>query len=211
MAKEKVCGIYCIENLINHKKYIGQSIDIEMRWRGHKSELRRSIHINDYLQNAWNKYGEDNFQFYILEECANNIMDDRERYYIMLYNTVNRDYGYNLESGGSINKTLSDYTKRKISENHADVSGENNPMYGVKMSEYSINRTLSHPNYKNRKIRGEDNRRSSISESDAREIKKYFSDGHISYYGELIDVAEKYHTTVQVVSHIKNGHTWKWL
>lgn len=211
MAKEKVCGIYCIENLINHKKYIGQSIDIEMRWRGHKSELRRSTHINDYLQNAWNKYGEDNFQFYILEECTTNIMDDRERYYIMLYNTVNRDYGYNLESGGSINKTLSDYTKRKISENHADVSGENNPMYGVKMSENSINKTISHPNYKNRKIRGEDNRRASISESDAREIKKYFSDGHTSYYGELIDVAEKYHTTVQIVSHIKNGHAWKWL
>lgn len=211
MAKEKICGIYCIENLVNHKKYIGQSVDIEARWRYHKSELRRDIHGNDYLQKAWNKYGENNFQFYILEYCAIDVMDDREIYYIALYNATNRDYGYNLESGGNINKTLSDFTKCKISENHADMSGENNPMYGVKMSEESINKTLSHPNYKNRKVRGEDNYRASISECDAREIKDYFSDGHTSYYGELRDIAAKYHTTVQIVSHIKNGHSWKWL
>lgn len=211
MAKEKTCGIYCIENLINNKKYIGQSMNIEMRWRSHKSELRRSVHINDYLQNAWNKYGEDNFRFYILEECVIDIINDRERYYIALYDTTNRSCGYNLESGGSINKVLSDSTKCKISENHADVSGEKNPMYGIKMSQDSINKTLSHPNYKNRKIRGEDNHRSSISECDAREIKEYFSDGHASYYGELRDIAEKYNTTVQVVSHIKSGRAWNWL
>lgn len=211
MSKEKICGIYCIENLSNNKKYIGQSVDIEARWRCHKSELRRNIHVNDYLQKAWNKYGENNFQFYILEDCAINVIDDRERYYIMLYDTTNRSCGYNLENGGSINKILSDYTKCKISDNHADMSGENNPMYGVKMSEESINKTLSHPNYKDRKVRGEDNHRSSISEHDAREIKIYFSDGHASYYGELRDVAKKYHTTVQTVSHIKNGRSWKWL
>ena len=128
MAKEKICGIYCIENLINHKKYIGQSQDIKARWRSHKSELKNNIHINDYLQNAWNKYSADNFQFYILEECDIDIIDFRERYYISFYNTTNREYGYNLENGGSINKTLSDSTKLKISKNHADVSGTNNPM-----------------------------------------------------------------------------------
>lgn len=207
----KTCGIYCIENLINHKKYIGQSRNVEMRWRSHRSELRRNIHGNDYLQKAWNKYGEDNFQFYILEECIVDIMNDRERYYIVLYDATNRGCGYNIESGGTINKILSDSTKRKISENHADMSGKNNPMYGVKMSKESIDKTLSNSNYKNRKIRGEDNYRASISECDAREIKKYFSDGHASYYGELRDIAEKYHTTVQIVSHIKSGNTWKWL
>lgn len=211
MAKEKVCGIYCIENLINGKKYIGQSVDIAARWRTHKSELKRNIHGNDYLQKTWNKYGEDNFKFYILEECKIDIIDDRERYYIILYNTTSRDCGYNLESGGHINKTLSSSTRRKISENHADVSGENNPMYGVKMSEESVNKTLSHPNYKNRKFRGEDNHRASISECDAREIKEYFSDGHTLYRGELKDVAQKYNTTAQTISHIKHGRSWKWL
>ena len=211
MAREKICGIYCIENVINHKKYIGQSIDIKSRWRTHKSELRRNNHENDYLQKAWNKYGEENFQFYILEECVVDNINDMERYYIVLYDTTNRRFGYNLESGGTMYKTLSDSTKRKISENHADMSGENNPMYGIKMSQESINKTLSHPNYQNRKIRGENSYRASISECDAREIKNYFSDGHQSYYGELRDVAEKYHTTVQTVSHIKSGRSWAWL
>ena len=47
-------GIYCIENLINNKKYIGQSVDIINRWRHHKNELNSKVHFNDYLQKSWN-------------------------------------------------------------------------------------------------------------------------------------------------------------
>ena len=79
------------------------------------------------------------------------------------------------------------------------------------MSEESVNKTLSHTNYKNRKVRGEESCRASISEREAREIKSYFSDGHTPYYGEIKDIAEKYHTSVQIISHIKNGHSWRWL
>ena len=50
MAKEKICGIYCIENLINGKKYIGQSKNIYHRWDSHKSSLNNRHHFNNYLQ-----------------------------------------------------------------------------------------------------------------------------------------------------------------
>lgn len=145
-------GIYCIENLINNKKYIGQSVDIDNRWRHHKTELNSGTHFNDYLQKSWNKYGEGNFTFYILEFCDVSRLDCREVYYIDLYKTLCRDKGYNLTSGGTDNKIYSDETRRKISNalrghevstesrikisvNHADVSGSNNGMYGRKHSE----------------------------------------------------------------------------
>lgn len=49
---EKICGIYCIENLVNNKKYIGQSVDIINRKQNHFSKLKNKHHENQYLQNA---------------------------------------------------------------------------------------------------------------------------------------------------------------
>ena len=77
---EVVCGIYCIENLINHKKYIGQSMDVYNRWNAHKNALNGNRHRNTYLQRAWNKYGKDNFNFYIIEKCNSDIIDELEKF-----------------------------------------------------------------------------------------------------------------------------------
>ena len=66
-------GIYMIRNIINNKVYIGQSSDLKDRLAHHKSSLRHNRHYSSYLQNAWNKYGEENFEFIILEECEEKI------------------------------------------------------------------------------------------------------------------------------------------
>ena len=159
---EKKIGIYCIENMINGNKYFGQSVNLKDRLYGHKTKLKHNKHKNRHLQFSVNKYGLENFKFYIVEECDFSCLDERERYYISLYQTDNCKFGYNIEPGGSHGlKTLSDQTKLKISEslkgrifseehrskigkanreriisektrakmsdNHADVSGENNP------------------------------------------------------------------------------------
>jgi group I intron endonuclease len=60
-------GIYKIENKANGKVYIGQSANINKRWIEHRSNLNNNRHPNRKLQNAWNNYGQDNFDFNILE------------------------------------------------------------------------------------------------------------------------------------------------
>jgi len=115
MRKNKICGIYCIENINTNKKYIGQSINIEDRWSKHKSELRHNSHDNDYLQKAWNKYGEDSFKFYILEECPQSQLNKKEIYYINLYNVLDYNYGYNLKEGGQ-DGFVSEYGNNKRKE-----------------------------------------------------------------------------------------------
>ena len=208
---ERICCIYCIECLQNGKRYIGQTVNYKSRVYDHKSRLRRNKHPNDCLQKAWNKYGENNFKMYIVHRCTQDELDDLERSYIEMYKTLSHQFGYNIENGGNSKKSASQKTRDLISLHHADVSGENNPMYGVKMSEESINKVMNNQNYINRKHKGEDSHLCSISEETARAIKEYFSDNHTEYRGEITAIAKKYNTSTTIVSHIKHGHAWAWL
>ena len=138
MTREKVCGIYKIENLVNGKVYIGQSVDIESRWREHKniSQRKTSKSYNYPLYKAFRKYGVENFSFEIVEECPVETLSEKEMFYINKYNSCVYDknsYGYNQSYGGDgagAGRVLSEETKQKISKNHTNVKGENAPMYG---------------------------------------------------------------------------------
>lgn len=123
-----VCGIYCIENIDTHKKYIGQSKNIYKRWVDHKWALNNNIHDNDYLQKAWNKYGSEHFVFNIIEVCPVNKLDEREMYYINYFATHDRANGYNLRGGGGRIGDMTPEVREKF-------RGENNPMYGKHHSE----------------------------------------------------------------------------
>lgn len=115
MEKEKLCGIYCIENLVNDKKYIGLSRNIEQRFSRHKNALNHNRHVNTHLQAAWNTYGENNFQFTILELCDKEVIKEKEIYYISMFKTQDRRFGYNKTSGGDGVKDLNDECVDKIS------------------------------------------------------------------------------------------------
>lgn len=95
------CGIYKIENLINKKIYVGQSIDIEERFKKH---LRAKD--NFYIHKALEKYGKINFNFQIIEECPVEKLNEREIYWINYYNSLIPN-GYNMIPGGSNGMGLS--------------------------------------------------------------------------------------------------------
>ena len=152
MSKEKLCGIYCIENKINHKKYIGQSIDIQTRWYAHKNKLNNNSHANCYLQRSWNKYKEDSFNFYILELCDNELLDEREVYYIKYYNTMLNEFGYKLESGGKLNKQFSEDSKKKMSKNRkGKTCGEKHYAWGKHLSKEHVEKIREYASSKHGK------------------------------------------------------------
>lgn len=91
----KISGIYCIINIKNSKKYIGSSKNIRQRLWSHRAELRHNKHENSHLQNAWNKYGEHNFDYYILEKCEESLLLEKEQFYI---DTINPEYNMNKET-----------------------------------------------------------------------------------------------------------------
>lgn len=98
---KKICGIYRLVSP-SGKSYIGQSRNIFARWSSHRRERR---HDQVKLYNAIKKYSFDNFQKYILEECLIEHLDERERFWIKEFNSVN--YGYNCDYGGQSNKVFS--------------------------------------------------------------------------------------------------------
>ena len=118
--------IYKITNLLNNKIYIGQTIldNPMLRWKDHYNEYK-NINNNLYLYKAMRKSGIINFIFQIIEEDIDEKnLNDREQYYIKLYNSNIAEYGYNLTPGGDSSHN-SKYTENFIRQ--VIVLIKNNP------------------------------------------------------------------------------------
>lgn len=126
------CGIYLITCM--DVKYVGQSMNIEKRIKNHIYLFNRNNHDNPYLQRLWNKYGDEEFSFDILEETLLDEKDlnNKEIYWIEKLNTLSPN-GANLMEGGHRNVHTPD-VRAKMSE---DRRGENNPNWGNHWSEES--------------------------------------------------------------------------
>lgn len=105
----RISGIYCITNKITGDRYIGSSVNINRRFKKHRTELRHNKHSNPILQRAFNKYGEDAFYFGIVEICENII--EREQQYL-----DTKEFKYNIcEIAGSPgSRPCSEETRAKL-------------------------------------------------------------------------------------------------
>lgn len=91
-------SIYIIENKLNEKVYIGQTINtIEQRFQEHVSKARTN-NKQMYLSRAIRKHGEENFTIRELERCPLNTITEREKYYIEKYDSILNGYNTALAS-----------------------------------------------------------------------------------------------------------------
>jgi group I intron endonuclease len=151
-----VIGIYKIENP-KGKVYIGQSVDIDSRWKKYQA-LNCSNQTK--LLNSLNKYGFDSHTFSVVEECKEDDLNKRERYWQDYYNVISEGLNCRLTEttdksgrlseetkiliGNSLRgKTLSEESKKNMRKPKSDSSrigrydkiGKNNPFYGRTHSE----------------------------------------------------------------------------
>lgn len=161
MAREIICGIYKITNLVNGKIYIGQSQDIYRRWQEHKKNFKYKKYSSIILYKAFKKYGIDNFRFEIIEICEKEQLEEREKFNIKYFNSFigfKNSNGYNMTLGGEgqIGVEWTEDRKRRLSQSlkgrpswnkglryenfklKRKFTKEGNPFYGKKHSKESI-------------------------------------------------------------------------
>lgn len=109
--------IYCIENMITNKKYIGQALSfltvkgkkikhgLQGRFKKHFTDAHNDKLCCPKFYNSINKYGKENFKSFVIEICNLDELNEKETYYIRKYNTV--EDGYNVVySNGNIVKNM---------------------------------------------------------------------------------------------------------
>jgi len=208
----KKTGIYCIENLKNGKKYIGQAVNLKQREKKHFSSLKGNYHSNTHLQNSYNKYGKNNFKFRVLLYCESFELTRYEQFFVDLY-APELLYNVRLECVDSNQGiTLSKEARKKISESHNGKhhsketkekiseanSGKNNSNYG------------KHPSKETRKKmseakRGENCYSSKLTENQVFEILDL-------YYNKSktqMDISKMFPVNDKTISKIVRGKLWK--
>lgn len=139
-------GIYMIKNIISNKFYIGSTNNFKLRKNAHFSALKSNSHANSYLQNAYNKYGIDNFEFIVLE-----ILSDLSRKNLCIveqeyFNTKERSRMYNLtfiaDGGGGETTKIPVYILNLKSEIVAEYDSVTNAVIGLGYSKYLTLNTL---------------------------------------------------------------------
>jgi group I intron endonuclease len=166
----RICGIYCITSLDTGKQYVGRSTDLKTRLRIHRYDSVKHPEYSPKLYADMRTYGIERFRVELLEECAQNAMASRERYWLDTlgteyngYNRLGKDFSHTDEA----RKRLSWLHKgRVLSDEHRQNIAQ--ARRGTKHSDESI-----------KALQRSGRKRSRLSEQDVKDIKRLMQE-HVS-------------------------------
>ena len=195
--------IYCVTNLVNGLKYIGQTKNPKKRWCSLCCDNDRQK-----ITKAIQEYGKENFKMEILETCDIEEVDNREKYWIDKFNTFHGE-GYNEHVGGMVlgegkehprtGQKTPEEVKNKMRQTLKENGtwelrkGKNHPYYGKSHSE-NARKKISKGNRKNSPF----DKKEAINV-----IKKYYEQNLIRK-----DLAKEYNVSEQTISRIINCRHW---
>ena len=202
------------EKVSDEIRYIGLTTKtINERFKRHLRDNKI-----DYKNNWIKKIGKENIEFIIIEDSitCKKLLCEREIFYINKYKNEGHRLT-NLTNGGEgfLNTKLSEEHRRNISKNHADVSGEKNPMYGRKHTEEvkQLSRELNTGKVASietrlklsEKTKGEKNGNSTLTENDIYLIREYFNDKKFTQ----VELSLMFNVKQPAIYKIINRLTWK--
>lgn len=195
---KKDIGIYCIVNIQNNKIYIGQTgQNFQKRYWHHKWKLNSGTHDNKFLQNEWNKYGKNCFEYRVIEVVDKKSLDDAEKKWIATY----RELGIcmNLQDGGQpkhIERFISDEQRKRVGElNHKR-------MIGKKLSQETRDKMSKSRSGKPYIKKSTD----ILTEDEARKIKEMLVNGYSSH-----DIMKELSVPYKPINAIISRNTWSFV
>jgi group I intron endonuclease len=144
----KSSGIYWIRNTLNNKKYIGSADDFHIRKNHHFAALGRNNHHNLHLQNAYNKYGGNNFVFEIIEYTTD--LTNRENWWI---NNTQNIYNIRLDANTNLGIKFTDEHKRNLSISKIGVKFSEKHKEKLSLAQQGKKRTKESIEKRNQQIR----------------------------------------------------------
>lgn len=223
-------GIYKITNIINGKFYIGSSVNLNRRKSRHFEDFRKNIHSNPHFQNAYNKYGEENFIFEVIEYVEDKTMlIEREQHWLDYYKPFN-EIGYNMVKNASscLGVKRSEETRKKMSESKKGIPKSESTKEKMRQprSEETKEKMRKPKANKNKNVenvekvkpikilktkeeiseiqRGSNNPRAKLTEKDVIEIKRLIKNGVTNR-----EIARKFNIGETTIAQIKTKKRWK--
>jgi group I intron endonuclease len=214
--------IYKITNQINNKVYIGQTFDLAQRKAQHLFEGRPEGTADRPIYRSMRKHGLENFIFEVIEECADEAINEREIFWISHFGSTSPERGYNLSKGGQghtdesrqklsealkgnkhcVGRVLSEKTKQKLSE----ASSKQKCSIGTRSklrAAARFRKKNGDPTLLNGSLPGESHPCAKLNWELVREMRKQFAEGK-----QIIELVTAFGLSRPTISRVVRNISW---